>query len=320
MKFFQIKIKYHFWKNYFTLLNYLKVPLRNPKIKTLVLVYHGIVEKNSTKYNSRFTTIDEFKKHLHFFEKHCSVIPLNHFFYSSKEEKKLNIIITFDDGYKNNLKYVVPLLQEKKIPATFCIPTQDEFSVLWPDLLDILKIEFPNEIISFKKKAYEPNKDYKKLKHLLIASSKIDIIAFLKENNHLINLLKTNPKTNDYWQLLSREEIKMIQNNSLFEIVPHGHYHLSQQHITKTDAKNEIRKSIQIAKDLTNQDVHTWAIPFGFYTNKTIQFLRNEGITKILAVDKLKDDFYESSIPRFVINPHININLLKRFIFKGKYY
>ena len=77
-----------------------------------VLCYHGLVHQNPTKYNSRFIAISDFEKHLAFFKEQedIAVVPLQNIIEQKLVSGKLNLAISFDDGYTNNLKYAVPLL------------------------------------------------------------------------------------------------------------------------------------------------------------------------------------------------------------------
>ena len=42
----------------------------------------------------------------------------------TKKNNKFNISITFDDGYKDNLSYVLPILNELNVPATIYVITK----------------------------------------------------------------------------------------------------------------------------------------------------------------------------------------------------
>ena len=80
MKFFSIKLKYHFWKKLFSLLNFFNIPLKDPKSTTLVLLYHGVVKENATKYNSRFISKAFFEEFIKYITTHYNVISLDDFY------------------------------------------------------------------------------------------------------------------------------------------------------------------------------------------------------------------------------------------------
>ena len=78
-----------------------------------------------------------------------------------KNVKKKSIVITFDDGYVDNFKYAVPILEKYNVPATIFISTDnigkpDQF--WWDELADMIfqcdglkkQVEYQGEKYSLK--------------------------------------------------------------------------------------------------------------------------------------------------------------------------
>ena len=109
------------------------------KFNNTVIMYHGVSEK-PCPYNKRHTTKKDFINHLLFFKKNCNIISLNQYFNKEFKKGKINVALTFDDGYWNNYGIAKPILEELKIPATFFITgiNQTNEYFLWPDFVDIL--------------------------------------------------------------------------------------------------------------------------------------------------------------------------------------
>jgi len=85
--------------------------------KKIILCYHGIDLVGNTKLNSKFISKKYFEKQLVYFKENFNIVSLKKFFeIKNKEVKEFTIAITFDDGYKNNFKYVLPLIEKHKIP------------------------------------------------------------------------------------------------------------------------------------------------------------------------------------------------------------
>lgn len=78
----------------------------------LVLNYHSIGS------NSKFSlNINEFEKQIIFLKNNYEIISLDEI-EKNKNYKKINIIITFDDGYEDNFLYAFPILKKYSVPAT----------------------------------------------------------------------------------------------------------------------------------------------------------------------------------------------------------
>ena len=65
--------------------------------------------------------IECFKSNLRFLKRSANVVSLDDFFSGNLSPKKINVVITFDDGYKSWVTDAVPILKELELPATFFV-------------------------------------------------------------------------------------------------------------------------------------------------------------------------------------------------------
>ena len=104
----------------------------------VILNYHRVCPDNEMKKpnDELVVSISRFKEQLLFLKKNYNLVSLDKFL-QFKKNKKPNICITFDDGYKDNLTYALPILNELNIPATIYIITkffEKDFNVWWYEL------------------------------------------------------------------------------------------------------------------------------------------------------------------------------------------
>jgi peptidoglycan/xylan/chitin deacetylase (PgdA/CDA1 family) len=104
----------------------------------LVLVYHGIVSKKKGEPFRYHHTADEFEAHLDWLGAHCAPVGLADFMRWRRgdwQPTKPPVLITFDDGYRNNATLAAPLMLRKGFPAVFFLATGyiGGGRVLWPD-------------------------------------------------------------------------------------------------------------------------------------------------------------------------------------------
>ena len=79
---------------------------------TRILAFHDIPDNALLKFRAK----------LQFIKKKFNVISLNDYFDGKNlSYRKINVAITFDDGYKTWIKNALPTLKELDIPATFFI-------------------------------------------------------------------------------------------------------------------------------------------------------------------------------------------------------
>jgi peptidoglycan/xylan/chitin deacetylase (PgdA/CDA1 family) len=104
----------------------------------LILVYHAIVSREKDEPFRYHHTISEFETHLDWLGAHCTPVGLADFArwkHGGFSPSKPPVLLTFDDGYRNNATLAAPLLRRKGFPAVFFITSGhiDDTRVLWPD-------------------------------------------------------------------------------------------------------------------------------------------------------------------------------------------
>lgn len=98
------------------------------KRQPLVLYFHNVGNNfRENKIHSEYMhfPINVFKQQIIFISKHYEVISIDEYYYRLKKKSFTGkeIMLTFDDGYRNNLKIVAPLLYEMNMPFTVFIST-----------------------------------------------------------------------------------------------------------------------------------------------------------------------------------------------------
>jgi len=78
---------------------------------TRIIAFHEI-SNESRKF---------FDTNLRFLAENTNIVSFDAFFSRNLSTKKINVIITFDDGYKNWITYAIPVLQILGLPATFFV-------------------------------------------------------------------------------------------------------------------------------------------------------------------------------------------------------
>ncbi len=90
-----------------------------PKNKLTILMYHSVLP---TSQNPLEVTVDELDQQM----KYLSEQNYTTLFFKDLDQTlpRKSIILTFDDGYKNNQEYLIPLLQRYGMKAVIFLPTK----------------------------------------------------------------------------------------------------------------------------------------------------------------------------------------------------
>lgn len=94
----------------------------------IALFYHGVEDRIvDSRVQSLHHRLDQFEEQILFLRKHFDIISLDYFFECLSNGYKMDpsqVMITFDDGYKNNLRTVAPFLGAYDVPFTVFVSTK----------------------------------------------------------------------------------------------------------------------------------------------------------------------------------------------------
>ncbi|WP_165967309.1 polysaccharide deacetylase family protein [Luteimonas aestuarii] len=108
-----------------------------PQRGVLVLNYHRVGDGSASPYDRELwsATVDAFDAQIGFLKRHCDVISPSDLDAALAEPRSRLVLVTFDDGYRDNHELAFPVLQAHGVPATFFIATGfiDHPSIPWWD-------------------------------------------------------------------------------------------------------------------------------------------------------------------------------------------
>ncbi len=293
-----------------------------------MIVYHGICLKNHTKFNGIFLTRVAFEEHLRFYKRYFNIVSLDDYFAGKFADNKFNICITFDDGYLNNFKYVLPLMEQYKVPICFFITAIRDagFDILWNDYLGIVSKYGPQKIqfrsIDFIKRSnnYISLRNGSALRTLLQKNDfeiKKEMMKYFADKVSFRN----KKDDEDFWQQLTTDEIRQLAASNYATVGAHGYYHNDLSEIPITHCKNELEKCKLFLEKICNKNIDAIAFPYGNYSRATINEAKNIGYKKLLVLNYMfGEEMKDTSVKeRFIVNPYISTINQMYAIVKGKY-
>lgn len=156
-----------------------------------ILMYHSI-DYTSDESSRMFVSPDIFTKQMKYLhDKRYNVVSLQEAVSYIKERKrppKHTVAITLDDGYKNNYKYVYPVLKKYNIPATIFVATDlignDPF-LDWEEIKDMSSSGIVNIESHTKSHKWLTSLGAKDLKEEMAGSKKIIEEALRKKVSYV---------------------------------------------------------------------------------------------------------------------------------------
>lgn len=262
-----------------------------------ILMYHGVDQVQNTDFNRRFVSESNLRRQLRYLKKHCHILSVSDFFAGRFQTDRFNVAVTFDDGFLNNYKYAFPLLEEWEIPATFYVTGLNDFGeeILWADLLDIAEKTSDLKQLQLDETLFERSagqsfvarSNGKKLSNYMRESSVPGYTVKRQLRDQLggtLDMLRKTPRLDDYWRLMSNDQIREVAQSKFVQIASHGYYHNNLGSLSTEDAVIEVKQSCAYLENLCGVPVNGIAYPDGSYTPDLAKALLPLGINEQLAV------------------------------------
>ncbi len=222
----------------------------------VVLIYHRVaVLENDT--HQLAVSPKKFEEQIKYLKNRFNVISLQEMISELKNGRmqKNSIVITFDDGYADNLYNAKPILEKYSIPATIFVTagmvgSNREF---WWDELD--KIILSNRI----KGCRDMNK-YMEL-HSLLKNMDYEqrdqaIKTMAMESGISLKARKSH-------RILNHKELKELSKSSVIEIGAHTMYHSVLANSILEKYEYEIKESKRVLEEILGYEIKSFSYPFG---------------------------------------------------------
>jgi peptidoglycan/xylan/chitin deacetylase (PgdA/CDA1 family) len=246
----------------------------------LILCYHGVVpDPHPGEFLYRNTvSISEFSSHLEFLSRRFHFISPNELTAAAIEGKPLPerpALVSFDDGYRNNLLYAAPVLRKFGISSLFSVVTGliGTANVLWTEMVNFCVLDWPGKTMPVPQKegGYEavslPSapEDRVHMAHTVRQACKEMDSETLKQYLCLLESEVASARMDLFDELLAFmnwEEVRAL-NSQGFAIGSHTVSHPILSRIPDAELGHEIGKSKQRIEDEMGVPCHWLVYPNG---------------------------------------------------------
>jgi len=285
------------------------------KKKIRILMYHGIGSPQSNfEYPWLLVSKENFERQIKYLKKNYNIIPMYSLVDHIKNKVPFppnSVVITLDDGLKNNYTYAFPILHKYNVSATIFLTTH---------YINTLKISYSNKLWYFIRtigleKLIEEFNIYFPLYSGLIGRIDLKNIIELIEDIEFILKFKTNDNEKEMFiqSLYDKYKIKIgeeeleniylswkevkIMNDSGLLFGSHTSTHPVLTRLNYKDAEEEIIKSKIIMESQLNKRTDLFSYPFGHFNKEIKKILDDNNFScaasSIEGLNKLDSDLFE---------------------------
>lgn len=258
--------------------------LRKTNKSPMVIYWHGVANEYDEIIESESVSTSVFEKQIKYLIKHFEIISIKEYYerYINHSFTNKEVVLTFDDGYRNNLTIAAPILKKYDLPFTVFVSTinvenQERFYILDPRLIII-----GGELNEFTLKSID--KTYKlstkeqrvscayEIENLMKVSPLELCLSIDKElreiigNEGYLTLRKKYPNM----EPMSWDDVRTLQRDFKCTIGSHCVDHCCcQNKQTKETLQYQLVESKRAIEEQTGIECSFFAYPNGDYTVKS---------------------------------------------------
>ncbi len=270
-----------------------------------VFLFHGVIKENSYRvrnYTKKHMDLDLFYKIIKELSKKGVCISMDQLYYyisNNESPPPKSFLLTFDDGFYNNLSIAAPVIDDLKLSFSIYLTTEfvDKNKISWTDMLEYCLENTKEKFVKLD------NGEIFNLKNNLSKKIFAHKIRFMVKNNkdidpyHFVNKLCSKLKMDKIGDLdpqldrkISWEDIKKYSQKDFIIFGGHSHTHKNLNHISEKELAFEINKSIYLLKNKGNLDCIHYAYPEGgpdSFSERVIALLKTNNVkTAVTTIPK----------------------------------
>lgn len=299
--------------------------------KVVIITLHSVLDPDDGHKWSplrTFITTEDLDNKLAFLARHFNFISLNDAYLMLKGDKPTiphGLVVTFDDGFYNNIKYALPLLKKHRVPATIFPATAflAQQKPFWFDRLDYAiqhNIDESQNIEVYGKTFFIDTSNRQKFKVSVVSIIRY-LLSFEPNDNELPQKATAlieeieSKKQQSLLDIFTEDNCTRAIPESMFEELAkeklltfgsHTHDHTRVTGLpSDQDTEGQLKKSKERIKELVSKECNFFCYPNGDHDNHAAQLVDSAGY---LAATTTKEGLNKPGDP---------LMKLKRFNFSG---
>ena len=272
--------------------------LRRGRVR--VLMYHGVPAKerfegveNYYRYN---VPLPEFEQHMEYLASRCNVVSLGDFLEGrGLKAGRMNVVLTFDDGYRNNFTNALPVLERLGLPAVFAITSGfvTEREPLWNDQVEFAVRTTRRERVRLRHDGAQAEFDrasegerlrlYTWLLRVCVQVPQLERPAVIEAAFQELGVAPEEVLSDPDYNPLTEEEVRLLGQSELVEVASHSVHHFLLGKLPPDRVRDEVRESRRVLEELAGVPVRAFCMPGGSFDGGVLEQIFAAGYEAVLT-------------------------------------
>jgi peptidoglycan/xylan/chitin deacetylase (PgdA/CDA1 family) len=266
----------------------------------VICLYHGVPARDGAV----------FEQHVLFLKRHFELVSPAQLENRRKRLDRLRVLLTFDDGFRNNAEVVAPILRKHDVSAIFFVSSRHAVpgQYLWFSYLSALEDHFRGQELHFRGDCFDLSagnrrRNLERLQKILLGLLPHPAAMYRAIDEELPRLAEfvSERDVADRYAGMTGEQVAELAADRRFSIGVHTIDHPFLTRCEPADALHQIQGNRAWLEAVCGQRCDTIAYPGGDCDARLLSACRTLGFTRGYAVARPVDDRSWLGLPRIGI-------------------
>lgn len=256
----------------------------------VVLLYHGVPRTP----DGRGVAAGVFERHVAFLAENFELVSLPGLSRTRRRAEGIRVLLTFDDGFRNNAEVVAPILRSHGVSAIFFVSSRHATrgKYLWFSYLRALRRSYPDGSIIFRGERMDMSPGARaatvdRLRRALGGLTPYPAAMYrtIEEELPPLDEFVSGDEIADRYAGMTKEQVGELAADPLFTVGTHAIDHPFLTMCSAAEAARQIDENRRWIEDATGQSCSVIAYPHGDYDDEVLAHCRDAEFEHGFAVD-----------------------------------
>jgi peptidoglycan/xylan/chitin deacetylase (PgdA/CDA1 family) len=294
-----------------------------------VLMYHEVLADDEVAEAWTAVRVSDLRQQIAYLKTVADILTLDEAL-TRGDLARPAVVLTFDDGGEGNHRYLLPVVEETRVPVTVFVSTGHVESgrPYWFDrVMNALQLERPFSLdmrdVGLDVYAVGPPSGADNWRQIQRVLTDIKA-AGLERNDELASVVEERAKAaggavRNLLRPMSIEQVRELGASAYVTIGAHSHAHAMMTQMSGPEATADAAKSRRLLQEWTGQAVEHFAYPSGGYDGRVRENVISCGFRSAVTTEKrlFRSGCDPFAIPRMSVGRYDSLNRFKLALVGG---